>query len=326
MSSAPSHGSLNERQEKALALVPLLPAFMSIIASITLLRLMKKSNFRSPYRRILFALSAVDILNSVRIALGPFLVPTQSRRIWAFGNAQTCRFLGISAQLIMPSFTYYGFLALYFTLHIRYNVRDRYFGKYIEPFIHTLGLGYAVITAIVGYALNLIGENTFGNGCWINPNPSLGCGHSCVVLLQWIFGGIPFTATFIVTVICNVLIVSHVWTTTNKSRRSSMRNVGHQQKRISLVSSQAILYVLVYYLTYVWTFAIRCMAMAGRDMNDEAAIFWLLLIRSVFHPLMGLGNLLVYVRPRYQHLRWFLAPGTNQVGYLSIRVYDQDIQ
>jgi len=302
---------MSDGQEKALALVPLLPALMSVLSDITLLRLLKKSNFRSPYRRILFIMSAVDTVNSIRIALGPFLVPTQSRRIWAIGNAQTCRLLGITTQLIMPSFMYYCFLSIYFMLHIRYNVRDRYFGRYIEPFIHAFGVVYAVIPSIVFVALNLIGENNFGNGCWINPNPSSGCGTECVALLQWLIMGVPFSTTFLVTVLCNILIVAHVRSTTNTSRRHSSLHVfegggggnQHQTRRINKVASQALLYVLVYYLTYIWTFAVRTMAMFGYDTQDEASIFWLLLIRSFFHPLMGFGNLLVYIRPRYQHLR-----------------------
>lgn len=61
---------------------------------------------KTPYKRILFAMSACDIIASTNFGWQNFLVPEEtSQRVWAFGNDASCTATGTLTQF---SFSSYG--------------------------------------------------------------------------------------------------------------------------------------------------------------------------------------------------------------------------
>ena len=241
-------------KETVLVFLPLFPGTLSLVGSTILVRLLLKSKCRLPYRRILFVLSIFDILNTISICLGPFLFPkgsfswsTGSQRKYAVGTEATCVAIGFINQLsYVPSFSYYGVSSLYYLLRIRYGVRDEYFGRYIEPMLHTFFIGYNFILAIIFAYLGLLGDPGYGFGCWIAPNPDIGCDVNCISTISWSVSGAMFFFIFAFLLVSNVLIYKHVRTTYIKSQRRSIAGTEVSDGQIRAVARQAFLYILVF--------------------------------------------------------------------------------
>ena len=95
-------------------------------------------------------------------------------------------------------------------------------------------------------------------------------------------------------------------TTTEDNTLSSDANSHHlrkdQLKRLQLLASQAFLYVGAVVLCSVWSGCLRIME-ASHNYFDEANLYPLLVLQSIFLPLQGLFNMLVYIRPTYLKCR-----------------------
>lgn len=298
--------TLTDAQEKILSLLPILPALASSICSGTIIYLVIRSRFESPYKRILFALSVADIVTSVSFAFQPFLVPqATSQRVWAIGNDATCTALGAFAQLSMSSIWYNGMLSYYFLLTIRFGVKENTFAKRYEPAMHALATGWPLVTSIVGAVLGFYHETELGAGCWISDYPD-GClddtGECKSPLIAWGFSGIWVAFMLVSIVVNNIIIYRYVRRLLMQSMQSSMNRVA-QNKRIKEVATQATLYVLAFTCTFIWTVVLRIMEGLRFDAEDEAQLFPLLIVQNIMVPSTGVFNLIVYLWPRYKRVR-----------------------
>ncbi|KAG7339667.1 serpentine type 7TM GPCR chemoreceptor domain containing protein [Nitzschia inconspicua] len=333
MSSSPSMSPLSlsylsDTQEKALALLPIPSVLLSIISSMLLIRIQIRalrrrhaehkvirarrkrrrdndSNSSGPFRRILLIMSVYDVINSINVAWCAFLVPADtSPRLWAFGNDKTCTAIAFIYQACFPSFIYCGILSFYFLLGIRFDISDEYIARNLEPYAHTVTIGFTLITACVGAALNLYGEVHPGPACWLVPTDR--CNGACIFLLEWIFGGINFIMVWLFLFINNVYLFYYVAKTVRKSQQNgSSMSMEAQDKRKLDVAIQAFLYVAVFVMTFMWTFVLRVIGSDHSNDDPESVaqedlrLYPLIMVKAFFLPLMGYGNLLVYCRPRY---------------------------
>ena len=356
--SSSSESSLTDAQEMILALTPIIPGILSIMGSCTLIRLVIRKGFDSPFRRILFLISAYDILNSVVVNLQNFLTPEEtSRRIWAIGNDQSCTAMGFFFQFSYPSSQYFAVLSFYYILTIRFGMKDQTFAKYVEPIFHIVVLGFSSITAIIGASKGWYGEVSLGAGCWLQVTD--GCDEDCLANRAWIYGGLPFFIALISIIVNNIWVYWYVRSTVQKSRRRMFRPNPAQQsgmmepssvldnneassqffrpqqpqppirdeqaERVYAVGVQAMLYVFVFMMTYAWTIIIRLLANDGADQSQEQEVFAVMVLRAIFLPAMGLGTVLVYVRPRYIRCRGYY-PEEGRYWALSQVLRDTDWQ
>jgi hypothetical protein len=67
-------------------------------------------------------------------------------------------------------------LPYYHLLTIRFVVKENAFATRCEPWMHTLAIGYPLITAVAGAAMGFYHEVELGPGCWTSDYPE-GC-HS----------------------------------------------------------------------------------------------------------------------------------------------------
>jgi hypothetical protein len=324
--------SLSDSQEKALSLLPFAPAILSILGSSTIIYMVVAEKKQTPYRRLLLGMSVCDILFSVTFPLQAFLLPREtSQRVWAVGSDASCSALGFFSQLSFSAMLYNGLLSHFFLLTIRFGWKEGRFAKIVEPLMHSIAIGFPLVTATVGAALGVYHEVELGPGCWVSDYP-----QECALpfsdvpctspMIAWIFGGSILVFVFISLVCNNITLYWHVRSTISKAqRRSSVRiierdsvilpteNSNNQNdprksrrsqadpktQRIRAVATQAFLYVAAFVLSYIWTAFLRIMESMSFDAEDEAAIFPLLVVQACFTPTQGFFNLLVYIRPRY---------------------------
>mmetsp|Transcript_35754 Transcript_35754/g.77638 ORF Transcript_35754/g.77638 Transcript_35754/m.77638 type:complete len:425 (-) Transcript_35754:194-1468(-) len=326
--------ALSTRQEAVLAFLPIFPGVLSIISSSLLIRLCVKSCSSnghgcchehccnslpsSPFRRILLVMSGFDFLHTIHVCLTPFIMPSESSdNFWVVGNDATCTLNAVIEQWTYPSVFYYIALSFYYLLRIRYSMKDSFFGKRIEPWIHAFMILYPLMATIVGLSLGVFGYQPAINICWMVPNDR--CDERCIHIIMWLFG-IFFVSSFFIVILNNLLIYCYVRTARNKSQRLSTLSTNENASRINVVAVQAFLYVLVFLLTYTWSLILRFMVVVRSTANP----YPVQILRALFLPLMGAGNLLVYVRPRYLQVRT-IEPGRSRLSaFVLVVLHDSD--
>jgi hypothetical protein len=303
---------LSEAQDKSLVLISILPAILSIAGSSTIICLVYRGKFKGSYHRLLFGASVYDICFSLSVVPGNVLIPKEtSQRVWALGNEATCSAMGFMGLLGGSSFYYSGILTFYYLCIIRFGVKDEFFARRIEPWLHLIAVGFPLAAAAYGAARGKFGEKNIQRGCYLNAcidgDQNSGGSDECASdTARWILVGLAATLIYAAIIINNVIIVVHVCRTVKRSgRRASSTSESHDS-RIGAVAAQAFLYVAAMLLTYMWSIAIFLMedARGAEEVaEDIAKLYPLLVLESIFLPMQGFFNLIIYVRPRYLQCR-----------------------
>lgn len=209
--------TLNKAQISSLIIVPSITGCISSIASTTLIVSIFRSNQKlsTVYRRLVFALSVFDILQSIPQIFSSLPMPTGS--IWgAIGNDITCDLQGFFATIGFCGAVLYSLsLTIYFLLVVKFNMSEAKIKKNVEPFLHVVPIAYGVTFATFTYVTN--NYNSIGTLCWIAPEPlnceddpeveCLNVGNSRI--MKWFGVGIPLFGCFIGN--CTTLAV--IWWT-----------------------------------------------------------------------------------------------------------------
>lgn len=203
MASSPSFSS---PQQIALAVAPVVTGVLSFLGSLCIIYIIVKERekkLQKTYHRLLLAMSAADIVGSVRACCSSFAMPVGS---WwmAHGNTATCEFQGFAAQLSISAALYSACLGIYFFITIK-NVDKSKIARCIEPVMHGLAILFPVTTAIAGLVLNLFNPVELGVGCWVSAYPT-GCADTLDIectrgqnagILVLLFGGIPVALSLV---------------------------------------------------------------------------------------------------------------------------------
>jgi hypothetical protein len=80
-------------------------------------------------------------------------------------------------------------------------------------------------------------------------------------------------------------------------------------RRTVEVKNQAIWYLSVFYLTHIWATTTRII----QQVRNGKTFFGVVLVHSIFDPLQGFSNFVVYQRPRYIKIR-LAQPNTSVFG------------
>lgn len=106
---------------------------------------------------------------------------------------------------------------------------EREFKRKVEPFLHIIPNGIAVMSGI--FLLATQNFNSIGMFCWIAPSPAecvfdptIECirGTSKQAKLQWIFLGVPISLVFIIITVAMIAIVR----TVRKQKRRNIQSGG----------------------------------------------------------------------------------------------------
>ena len=420
--------SLTDQQEKAITILPLITGLISIIGSTTIIMMAyqtRRARKWSTYTRLLVVMSLWDIVFSGSFAMTAFLLPAESsQRVWAFGTDKTCSAMGFLLQLSSSGIFYNGMLSFYFLLAAKFGITKRIMGRYIEPIMHIVSIGYPLITSSIGLEWGVYHETELGQTCWVANYPE-NCGEApgesgepCQsTMLGYVFGAVVVGFTFLALLFNNLAMLlfvrkqlmlpsigtssssvdegnrstcmSHYQTHWRRlkwilpcgyhySKKTSTHSVissradpkdrlprgikefsagefdesgkrtittkattpsceqedfldendldddggniednehnyeGNnypeevqtmiQQKhleRLQMVASQSYLYVAAFMLSSIWPTMIRILESLNYNKIDEDKLYVLLVCQSIFFPLQGVLNLLVYSRPRY---------------------------
>ena len=171
----------NEAQWKALAIVPKITAFPSIVSATFIAQhILRHPKRRSRvYHRLMLGMSLMDVICATKSFVSTWPVPEEA--LYVVGNVgtmETCAAAGFLGQgSCLSSSVYNATLTLYFLLTIRFGWKEERTKKKLEWFLHLLPLTLGWSTAIAALLLDLM--NPIGWTCWIGSWPP-GCNDDTI--------------------------------------------------------------------------------------------------------------------------------------------------
>mmetsp|Transcript_18068 Transcript_18068/g.27075 ORF Transcript_18068/g.27075 Transcript_18068/m.27075 type:complete len:399 (+) Transcript_18068:120-1316(+) len=324
-------------------LIQIISASTSFLASLVIMIMIKRATLTTPYRRLIFGLSAADVIHSVGMITGPYASPKGlSTCPWAVGNTGTCVANGLfNAGGSIGVALYLLSLSLYFFLKLNKRMADTDFSRLFEKKMHFLIIAFVFsfnLTALLSDSFNPIPTGAvchvarYPTGCGVYPEIvgecTRGANHTMVLVYLLNVGVLPFCSLGIS--VCMVLLIrsavlsERMYTLDNDgpvSRRSRARNFFNcifcwyfeQNQRDNESDAN---YVLRLYRRetvtqaslYIGFFLISNIISLIVTMLNLAGVYDMPIafkyIASFLYPLMGFFNILIYCRPKVQKFRF----------------------
>lgn len=300
-----------------LAVLPKVSGTLSFIGSSIIFQdvIRNKKRRNTVYSRLMLGLSTFDVMASIVNIMSTWSIPSDVPNLFgSSGTTATCTaqgFFNETGNVTTP--VYNTMLCVYFTLIIRKGWTEKQIQKY-EPILHAIPLGIGWTMGITGLPLKLY--NPSGWLCWFAPFPA-GCGDGAgqvpcergelAHLFRWIHYGIIWSSIFFMTVamflIYRFVRQQEMSATKYRLRPGSVTSdtasppkssCDDNRRKTRQVANQALLFCGALYLTWIFTTLTRIFQTV-----QGITYFPLLVLMSIFFPLQGFFNCLIYLRPRY---------------------------
>lgn len=304
---------------------------ISVISSILIVVMILRSRVKlsNSYHRLMFGMSAIDIMHSSALSFSSLPAPIGTPDSWiTIGNQSTCSVQGFFVMFgILP----YYFLSLqfYYLFMIKYQTSVDNMKK-VEPYLHGAPILLGLISASVSLFTDSMNPGSRGY-CWLQDFP-LHCGKYTDIectrgihmsTLRPILVSAPF-------ILITILSFGIMWTIHVAVRNQEKRNISHQlesgvmmsrdrlQEQISSCSvrraslprsleetrktqyarshkarKRILQYFIAYFITYVFLFLDAFCSDINNNLLDDV----LEILVMIFYPLWGFYNLLVFILP-----------------------------
>lgn len=231
-------------QKVAVATVPRITGSISFVSSAVMLYMILQSDIKlgTPFRRLIFAMCIVDLLQSGVSMLSTLPSPIDTPGIWgAYGNTTSCTITGVIFQYSSSAMPLYMCsLCVHYLCFVRRKVTQKTFIEKIEPLLHIIPNAWCFSVAAFLAAKKCI--NQADTVCWIAPlpydcihNPDVDCirGEKSFVY-RWIFGAGPNAASLLV--ICCLMF--KIYLVDKEQDDQSSNQEGEQKGRNTDLSSR----------------------------------------------------------------------------------------
>lgn len=263
-------------------------------------------------------------MSSLSLSLSTWPIPRGTEHAFgAIGNTQTCTAQGFFNQLLLGGPLYNLMLAIYYLLIGKYNLTEEEIARRYEKYMHVTAILTTLGFAIAGLPLTLY--NNANLWCWIasypeeseslsGENHDITCerGHGSW-LYRWLFFYAPLW--FIIAAITIIMIMLTISIRTEEKRFIEMQrqdrsisSVGNRRgiptgsnaskdprveafnlERSRKMFFQALFYVSAFYATW-WAPTLNRFI----PMITGKSYFFFMLATTIFAPLQGFLNFLVY--------------------------------
>lgn len=150
---------------------------VSFVASSAInVMIVRSGGLCSSWRRIIFALSLSDMLQSIGIISGPFSVPSSvPQGLWAVGNEHTCRLSGFVYTFSASSVSMYTVaLCIYCHCKVKRNMNDSMFINRIERKLHGGIILFNLAVCFSALWFRILNASPSGSLCVFSAVPT-GC-------------------------------------------------------------------------------------------------------------------------------------------------------
>merc|ERR1719401_349115 len=237
----------------------------------------------STYKRLIFAMSCIDMCTSLAYFLGTWPIPDGSGPYMASGTLATCRAQGFFIQTGIAIPCYNLSLSAYYLLVVARGWK-RHQIVAVEPYLHALPLLVGLGTGVASVCLGILDDATFW--CWISHDDDG---------FRMAFTYVPVWCCLFGVMVAMFETTRAVFVTEGRSDRWGSKNERVLGKQ---VASQALCFVGAMCLTDVFSSASRVAQMLTGEIP-----YWLAVLMAATLPGQGLWNFLVYCRPRYLRYR-----------------------
>ena len=209
-------------------------------------------------------------------------------------------------NLLFGTCFYSATLALYFVSIIRFEKKERWFAKWVEPVGHFLAIGYPLTSGTVAIIYDFMNPLDILPGwCWISEFPTNCSNEDHVECLRGgdpkpgmgilVAGPLLFLVVFLMILACMLLIYFKVRETERRMEQYT-GNEDRGYERTKEVGRQAILYIAAFLLTY--------MPIAGTMFcrKSHAAAFVFAVMVKTLSTLQGFFNSIIFLRNQYRTL------------------------
>jgi hypothetical protein len=282
----------------------------------------RRKNLKMVYQRLMLGMSVMDVIATGGLTImNGWAIPvgTESFSGWhswtatpqgtsefygARGTVTTCNFAGMFMNLIPTSAgTYSTLLSFYYLLVLRYEKRERWIARYVEPVIHILAIPLPLILGAIAWHMEYFNPMTGLHGwCWLRDAPD-GCSKDDAVECDRGEGYLSYSQIvvvvsfggFIVIIVDMILIVLKVRAIEKRLVRYLIGDSNDNTlKRTRQTGIQALLYIGSYFITYSFT------VFWYLPISNPTAAFALACLIKITLPLQGFWNALIYMRPYYK--------------------------
>lgn len=308
-------------KQKALALLPKFPGLLSLAGSSFIFQhiIRDKKRRSTTYHRLLLGMSISDMIGSMVFFLSTWPIPEGTPGVYlASGTTATCSAVGFFNQMAaLTTPCYNASLAVYYLMCVHACWPQERIRK-VEFWLHSVPISLGLGTAVSGVALTLF--NSANWLCWVAPVPA-GCdvddeiecvrgNHSWIFQWAFLYAEVWFIFVFISIAMLCVYFKVYTQERANGQYRFNS-DAGTNYKYSRKVANQAMLYVGAFYMTWIFGTLTRLL-----QLIQGKTYFPLIICMTIFFPLQGFFNALVYMRPRYQTWRKE-NPGVRLFGMLS---------
>jgi type III secretory pathway component EscS len=146
---------------------------ISFIASMMMVIHILRSHecLSSTYHRLIFGLSAADIISSFGVALSSTMKPKEMSYLvpFASGNIATCTAQGFLVYFaVAVSMAYNCSVCFYYLAIISYNKNDDYIRRKLEPWFHGISILFPLVLSVIFLATNSF-NGPDGGVCFPQP-------------------------------------------------------------------------------------------------------------------------------------------------------------
>lgn len=282
--------------------------FVSIVGSFTIIYIILSAGWRRlshVHCRLLLGMSIIDVLNSAAMSLSFIPAPRTISCSLGYGTIATCTAQGFFMQLGLAVPGYTAMLSIYYLAIIGYNIPQESIAKKFEPFMHTIALLPMLIAAIVGASKRVFSSRS--GHCWVQE-PDMCADNRCegwngfgdgrwlvIVSMVWIVLSTNVIIFCMFSIYCKI----------RKRARATRRLMSEPVQGDLMIDTmakesfkQALLYVVAFTLTYMWTGIDLIIPIDNNGINGAIHI-----LNALFLPLQGFWNFIIFIRPSFVALR-----------------------
>lgn len=317
-------------------------ASISLLASLIIILMIYISPKRlsSPYRRIIFAVSVADVIQSLALLTGPFSIMEDTpKSLWASGSVGSCELNGFCMAFGSTTVPLYMFvLSLRNYCNMNLKMPDNVFTKKIEMWLHVGIITLMLTTCFFGLGMKAFNPNPSGAFCYFEEYPFL-CSSYPDKVGECTRGNPSgaYLSYFVVIVIClcfvgiivnmTLLCVKSCWiekvyrTQAGEHEHSSDYNCLRDYLRcvpcrnydqllneldgdyvLRLYKKETIIQSFLYIGAFFVSYIFPVLQTIGSFFSYKFP-FQIPVLVSFVYPLGGLFNILVYTRPKVMWLR-----------------------
>jgi len=237
----------SKRESLTNAIFQTVASIVSLLASITILWMVFRSHeqLSSIFHRLLLMLSISDIISSIAIGLSTIPIPSEYKDIiWnAKGNTTTCQMQGFFIFIgSMAAPLYNCSLCWYYVFVVKFQKKDDYIKKTVEPFLH----GIPIIFSLIG-AVTILVNGAFNANmsfCFIGTDPTCD-DFDCISsfdakMLFIIFSAAPYIILpIVILVTMGIMFQAVLAQEKTRKRYGSIVLRGNIKSRIALMSESS---------------------------------------------------------------------------------------